>query len=200
MSLSVSTGVAYVFPFVSFVNSCPFLLSPITYIPCGFPFSSFCLDMYVVSPAAVMCFAFDMFWICVFPSSVVICSFTCCIFVVCDVVPSPSCPYPLYPTLHTVLSSFINTVWSLPDAISLTPYNTLPSVSSICVGNTFSDCVVPVPNCPLLLYPVLHILPSASSIDICSSPAVIWIMFDTFCIFTGYVFAFPLAVLFPNCP
>ena len=148
-------------------------MSPITYIPCGLPCSSFCLDMYVVSPAAVTCFASVMFFVCASSPSFVICSFTCCIFVVCDVVPSPSCPDILYPTLHTVLSSFINTVWSLPDAISLTPYNTLPSVSSICVGNTFSDCVVPVPNCPLLLYPVLHILPSASSIEIWCSPAVI---------------------------
>ncbi len=66
-----------------------------------------------------------------------------------------------------------------------TPYNMLPFVSFICVGNTLYVSAVPIPNCPYPLYPVLHTLPSASSIEICCSPAVIWIMFDTFAFLLG---------------
>ena len=156
----------------------------------------------MVSPAAVICFASVIGFSIFSPSVPSTCSFTCPITVVyCVVIPCPNAPAPFHPTLHTVLSSFINTVWSLPDAISFTPYNTLfPSVSSICVGNAVPSALF-VPNCPFPLLPTLHTLPSASNIDICSSPVDIWIIFDTFCIFTGYGFASsPVPLFIPNCP
>ena len=95
--------------------------------------------MYVESPDAIMCFASVI----TSPAEF----FACDIIVLLLVVPSPTCPYSLYPTPHTVLSSFIITAWYLPPDISFTPYNTLLSVSNICCGSETSlEC--PIPNPP----------------------------------------------------
>ena len=61
----------------------------------------------------------------------------------------------------------------------------IPLIDVICCGNV-CNVVFPIPNCPLTLYPVPHTFPSASNIAICSDPADIWIMFETFFIFVGF--------------
>ena len=176
MFFSVSTSVATTLFTVSFVNSAPFALLPIVYIPCVFP-SLLCLVNVVVSPAAYICFIS----VTSFPSMSII--FTGNHFV--SVVAFPNCPHPLYPTPNAVPSSFNNTVCNLPFAISFIPYKILlPSSVLICCGN-IQLFVLFNPNCPYPLYPVFHTLPSASNIVKYCCPAEICIIFDTFCIFVG---------------
>ena len=80
------------------------------------------------------------------------------------VVPSPNCPYPLYPTANAVPSSIASSVCIVPADTSFTPYS-IPSFASflICCGIPV-EFVYPNPNCPFPLYPTLHTLPSASNI------------------------------------
>ena len=190
MSLSVSTFVIRFFEFWSFVNSCPFALYPITYIPWFFPFESFCLVIIVESDAAFMCFASFI----MFPSSSVIGVNT----FLSVVVPSPCCPQLLYPVVYTVLSSFNAIVWYAPADISFISFISFPFASTICCGSML--CVkLFCPSCPLSFLPVAHILPFDSSIIRLLSPPEICIMFDIFCIFTGYGLV-SLVVLFPNSP
>ena len=58
----------------------------------------------------------------------------------------------------------------------------------------------PIPNSPYVLDPVAHTFPSASNIAICSDPAEICIMFETFFIFVGYNTRSSVAYPCPNSP
>ena len=64
------------------------------------------------------------------------------------VVSSPSSPFPLYPTVHTVPSVFTNVEWEPYWLTSIVSVNSfLPSASNTNFGNLVVDVVL-FPNCP----------------------------------------------------
>ena len=78
---------------------------------------------------------------------------TCLNSVESVVVPSPNCPYVLFPDIHTV-PSFFNIAVKYSPAVTSTAFSTFVFVGS--------DLFVwsPVPNCPFPLYPHVHTVPS----------------------------------------
>ena len=143
--------------------------------------------MYVEFPPAAICFASDTKFPDVFLTYVGVDIFV--------EFPFPSCEFESFPTEYTYPFSASIIEWFVPAAISFTPLTDV-----ICFGCTCIS-VFPIPNCPELLYPVDHTFPSASSIIAWFAPAAIWIIFDTFFIFTGYSSFISLLLLpIPNSP
>ena len=86
------------------------------------------------------------------------------------VVPSPSWPSELLPTVQTVPSTFRNMVCEPPDEISTTPLNELPLASSTWTG-LLLWVVVPSPSRPEPLSPTDLTVPSSFKYIVWVSPA-----------------------------
>ena len=92
-------------------------------------------------------------------------------------VPSPSCPCPLYPDVYTLpkSSATAKVLFVLPDNIP--PWNTpLPSSPNTLVNLVFVT-VVPFAALPYSLYPAVHAEPSALIIDTTYALALMSIAF-----------------------
>ena len=140
ISLSSWTLVAVATFAVVSVNNAPYPFCPITYIPVVFPLLSLFVETYVIPAAATTCFTFV---IGVFSES-----FICVISNLALVSPKPNWPYPLYPVIHAVPSSFITAVWYSPADTSLTPVKSFtPSSLNIFCGKALL-VLFPKPNWP----------------------------------------------------